>query len=275
MSAGVACLCVNDALGKALGESYPVIQVLFLRNLIAFPIICLLLLKLGGRPAFRSHRPVAHVARAALWLGAAMMFFSSFQYLGLAEATALAFIAPILLTALSALVLKEHVGWRRWSAVLVGFVGVLIVVRPGTSTFQTAALLPIATAFFYAVLMISARWVDPRESMWTLMLYQVGIAMILSAMIVPFIWVDVRSEHIGLFLAIAFFGTAGMTLITQAFRFASASLLAPFDYAALVWATLFGWFFWGELPDLVTYLGSAVIVASGLFIIFREHQLEN
>lgn len=272
MCIGVACLCVNDAIAKTLTAEYSAAQILFLRNLIALPFAVLVVLKFGGRKALRSHRPMMHLLRGAIWLCAAMLFFTGLKFLGLAEATALIFVAPVFITALSALLLKEQVGWRRWVAVLVGFVGVLIVVRPGGSTFQMASLLPVSTALFYALLMISARWVDPRESVWTLMLYLVGAGAVLAAVLMPFVWVPFRLEDAGLFVGIAFFGTAGVTMMTQAFRFAPASVVAPFDYTALIWATVLGWIFWAEVPDLATFLGAGVIIASGSFIVWRERR---
>jgi len=274
MCVAVACLCVNDAFGKTLAVDYSPFQILFLRNLIAFPFAVLIALKLGGPRALVSHRPAAHLLRGLIWVAAAATFFTSLTFLGLAEATALVFAAPVFVTALSALVLKEHVGWRRWSAVLAGFLGVLIVVRPGSGTFQLASLLPVATAFLYATLMISARWVDPRESVWTLMLYLVGAGALLCAPALPFVWVEVRPQDIWLFVGIALFGTAGVTLMTQALRLVPAVVIAPFDYTALIWATALGWLIWNEIPDLATYFGAGVIILSGLFIVFRERQLD-
>jgi len=274
MSIGVASLCVNDAIAKTLTEGYSPIQILFLRNIIALPFAMLIALKLGGRDALVTHRPWAHLLRGVLWLIAATLFFTSFIHLGLAEATALIFVMPVFVTAISALVLREDVGWRRWTAVLVGFAGVLIIVRPGGETFQAASLLPVTTAFFYALLMLSARWVDARESVWTMMLYLVGAGALLSAFVMPLVWVPPRLEDIWLFLGLALFGTAGITLMTQAFRFAPAAVVAPFDYTALLWATLLGYLFWSEIPDVATYLGAAVIIASGVYIVWRERNLE-
>ncbi|PVB62769.1 DMT family transporter [Labrenzia sp. 011] len=274
MCVGVACLCVNDAIAKTLTAGYHPLQILFVRNAIALPIAILIALKMGGAAALQSHRPAAHLLRGCIWLGAATLFFTGLSLLELAEATALIFAAPIFVTALSALLLREQVGWRRWLAVLVGFLGVLIVVRPGSGTFQAASLFPVATAVLYAFLMISARWVDPRESVWTLMVYLVGAGGLLSALLVPFVWVDLRLEDAWLFVAIALFGTAGITMMTQAFRFAPAAVVAPFDYSALIWASLFGWLIWDEIPDMATYIGAAVIILSGLFIVLRERQLE-
>ncbi|WP_417434068.1 DMT family transporter [Hoeflea sp.] len=272
MCVGVACLCVNDALAKTLTAHYSPFQIQFLRNLIALPFAILIAHRIGGTAALRSHRPLAHLMRGGLWVGATFLFFTSITYMGLAEATALIFVAPLFITALSALLFREHVGWRRWLAVLVGFAGVLIAVRPGTSAFQTVSLLPVATAFVYALLMLSARWVDSRESVWTLLLYMTGTGALISLFIMPFIWTPVRFQDLWLFGAIAIFGTAGMTMMTQAFRLAPAVVVAPLDYSAIIWATLLGWMFWNEIPDALTFAGAAVIIASGVFIIWREHR---
>lgn len=272
MCVGVACLSVNDAIAKTLTAEYSAVQILFLRNLIALPAAIALAVRMGGMSALRSHRPAAHLVRGVLWLCAATLFFTGLRHLGLAEATTLVFAAPVFITALSALLLKESVGWRRWTAVIVGFVGVVVVVRPGSEAFQPAALYPVATALFYAALMISARWVDPRESVWTLMLYLVGAGALLGGILSPFVWTAIRPGDLWLFFGIALFGTAGMTLMTQAFRFAPAAVIAPFDYTALVWATALGWLIWNEVPDLATYLGAGIIILSGLFIVFREQK---
>ncbi|MBU2486601.1 MAG: DMT family transporter, partial [Alphaproteobacteria bacterium] len=132
----------------------------------------------------------------------------------------------------------------------------------------------VATAFVYALLMLSARFVDSRESVWTLLLYMTATGALISLFIVPFIWVPLRSEDLWLFIAIAIFGTAGMTMMTQAFRLAPAVVVAPLDYTAIIWATLLGWIFWTEIPDALTFVGAAVIIASGVFIIWREHRAE-
>lgn len=270
MCVGVACLSTNDALAKFLVAEYSPLQILFLRNIIALPFAILLTLKMDGPGALRSRRPVAHLLRGILWIAATLLFFTSVFYLELAEATALIFVAPLFITAISAAFLREQVGPRRWIAVSVGFVGVLIVIRPGTEAFQPVSLLPVLTAFIYALLMLGARWVDPRESVWTMLLYLTGTSALLSAFIVPFVWQPVRPGDLWFFAAIALFGTAGMTMMTQAFRLVPATIVAPLDYTGLVWATAFGWLIWNEVPDRMAFLGAAVIIASGLYIIWRE-----
>ncbi|MCC4238719.1 DMT family transporter [Thalassospira povalilytica] len=272
MCAGVALLCVNDALAKGLMDHYSPIQIIFMRNSIALPVATLLAIKMVGFGGLRSNRVGVHFMRTIIWITATIMFFTSIHLMGLAEATALAFVAPLFITAISS-VLIARVGWRRWLAVMVGFIGVLVIVRPGAATFEPVSLLPVATAFTYALLMLSARLLDARESMWTLLFYLSFTSTILSGAVVWYFWTPIRVEDIGLFIAIAFVGTGGMTMITQAFRVADAPTVAPFDYTALVWATGLGWFFWGETPDLLTFVGAAIITASGIFIIFREKRM--
>lgn len=270
MAIGVASLCVSDAVAKTLTQHYAPIQIMFLRNLIALPFAVLIAWRMGGPDALRSRTPMAHLLRGILWIGATVLFFTSIRYLGLAEATALIFVAPLFITAISAMFLKEQVGWRRWSAVLLGFVGVLVIVRPGTAAFEMVMLLPVATALVYALLMLSARFVDSGESVWTLLLYLTGAGAVLSAALLPFFWQTVRPEDLWLFAGIALFGTAGMTLMTQAFRLAPAAVVAPLDYTALIWATALGWLFWNEVPDSVTFAGAGIIILSGIFTILRE-----
>jgi drug/metabolite transporter (DMT)-like permease len=274
MCGGIACLSVNDAIAKTLTDSYAPVQILFLRNALALIPAFLIAFSVGGTAALISHKPMAHLIRGIFWTCAAIMFFLGLRHLGLAEATTLVFAAPIFIIALSSVLLKEQVGWRRWSAALVGFIGVLVVVRPGSATFQMVALFPVGTALFYDLLMIGSRWVDPRESTWTVMLYLVGAGALISGILSPFYWVPIRLEDIWLFLGIALFGTAGMTMITQAFRFTSASVVAHFEYTGLLWATALGWLIWQDVPDVATFLGAGIIVISGLFIIFRERQME-
>ena len=269
MCVGVACLSANDAIAKILTSGYSPLQILFLRNVIALPFTVGIALFMGGRAALRSHRPAAHLLRGGLWVGATMMFFTSFIYLPLAEATALIFVAPFFITLISALFLGEDVGWRRWLAVLAGFLGVLVIIRPGGAAFQLISLLPVATALVYALLMLSARWVDRRESVWTLLVYLTGTGALLSALIVPLVWVPLRAGDLWLFAGVALFGTAGMTMMTQAFRLAPAVIVAPLDYTGLLWATLFGWLIWRESPDAIMIFGAAIIVASGVITIRR------
>ncbi|MGH6914499.1 MAG: DMT family transporter [Geminicoccales bacterium] len=267
---GVVCLVVNDALAKWLTAHYGPLQIVFVRNLLAMPMIAAIVLSIGGRAALRSRHLWIHALRALLLVGGSYTFFLGLRALPLAEATSLIFAAPIFITALSVPLLREHVGWRRWAAVAAGFAGVLVIVRPGAAAFQPASVLVVATAVFYALVMISARWIDRGEDVWTMMFYVVLFPMLFSGLIVFTAWQTPQLPHLPFFLGMAVFGTLGMTLISQAFRLAPAAIVAPFDYTALIWASLLGWLVWGEIPGVWTYAGAAVIIASGIYIVVRE-----
>ena len=268
--AGVAFLVGNDAVAKILTDRYPPIQIVFLRNLIAAPIIAALIFGIFGPQALRSNHLRLHALRGLIMATGAWLYFTGLIYLPLAEATALVFSAPIFITALSVPLLGEHVGWKRWSAVLLGFVGVLVIVQPGGATFQMAAVLPVGTALCYAVFMISARWIERGERLWTMMLFAMFFPMIYAAPMAIVYWEPIQRNDIGLFLAIAAFGSLGLALIGQAFRLAPAALVAPFDYTALIWATGLGWLIWKDIPGVTTIAGAAIIVLSGVIILLRE-----
>jgi len=128
----------------------------------------------------------------------------------------------------------------------------------------------LVTAMVYALVMISARWIGRGEGMWTMMFYLMLFPTLISGLIVPLTWQPLQMSHLPLFLAMAVFGALGMALISQAFRLGEAAVVAPFDYTALIWASLLGWLLWGEIPGLWTYAGAAVIIASGIYIVLRE-----
>ncbi len=275
--AGIACvvggiffLTLSDANAKWLGASYNPLQILFLRALIALPFVATLAFWLGGRRVLRTAHPGLHLIRGAINVVSAYCFYLGLRLLPLAEATAIAFAAPLFVTALSVLILKERVDAKRWLAVLAGFAGVLIVVRPGTDAFQAATLLPLVTALLYAVMMITARGIGRGEGMLTTTLYIVLGQLVCSAVALPWVWVAPALDDLPYFGAVALFSTLGLALITQGFRIGPASVVAPFDYTGLIWATILGWIFWREAPDAYAYLGALFIAGSGVYIAVRE-----
>ncbi|CAB3871881.1 hypothetical protein LMG26689_03027 [Achromobacter animicus] len=276
-AAGIACvaggiffLTLSDANAKWLGASYNPLQILFLRALIALPFVTALALWLGGRRVLRTTHPGLHLTRGAINVVSACCFYLGLQALPLAEATAIAFAAPLFVTALSVLILKERVDGKRWLAVLAGFAGVLIVVRPGTQAFQAATLLPLTTALLYAVMMITARGINRAEGMLTTTFYIVLGQLVCSAIGLPWVWRAPAMDDLPYFGGVALFSTLGLALITQGFRIGPASVVAPFDYTGLVWATILGWIFWREAPDAYAYLGAVFIAGSGVYIAVRE-----
>ncbi|OZI74916.1 DMT family transporter [Bordetella genomosp. 12] len=268
--AGIFCLTLSDAQAKWLSASYSPIQILFLRALIAAPVVLVLAASLGGRRSLRTRHPGIHLLRGAINIISASCFYLGLSYLPLAENTAIAFAAPLFVTALSVFVLKERVDGRRWLAVAAGFAGVLVIVRPGSASFQVAALLPLVTALLYAVMMITARAIGHGEGMLTTMFYIVAGQLVCSAVAIPWFWHTPHLADLPLFAGVALFSTLGLTLITQGFRIGPASVVAPFDYTGLLWATLLGWLIWGEKPAFSATLGAVFIAGSGLYIAWRE-----
>jgi len=270
MIAGIAAFAVMDATIKWLTAVYPVPQVIALRSWFGLPILLWLGLRAGGLATLRTRRPLLHAGRYLLVLLLSLCFFWALSMMKLVDAITIAFAAPIIITALSVPILREAVGLRRWIAIGVGFCGVLIILRPGTGVFQWAALAALGGALFYALLMINTRACKRTESTAALMLYpQIGISLTGLAM-VSWFWVTPTLLDLALFAFAGLFGSIGVMCLTHAFRLAPAAAIAPFEYTALVWATLLGYLVWGELPDGITLLGASIIIASGLYIIYRE-----
>ncbi len=274
MCAGVLFLATNDAIVKWLVTRYDPFQIVFVRSLIALPIIVTLVCLIESPKALRSARLPIHALRGVLGVGASFAFILSLKSLPLAEATALVFASPLVVAGLSAPLLKEHVGWARAAAIVVGFIGVLIIVQPGAATFQVASLLAVGASVLYALVMLSARWIDKRDSIWTMMLYMTLFAALLSAFTVFTAWPTPEFADLLLFVGTAVAGTLGLTLISQAFRMAPAAVVAPYDYTALIWASFLGWMIWGVVPGLWTYVGAAVIIAGGTYLIYSEPNSE-
>lgn len=270
MCAGVAFLVMSDAAAKLLLAAYDPLQILFVRSLVAAPVMLALVLRFDGARALRSPHLGLHALRGLLYIGAVAAFYASLQSLSLAVATSLIFTAPLFITAFSALILKDRIRWHHWAAVLAGFAGALIVIRPGGDTFQAAALFALAAAAIYAVMMISARWIGTGDSYRTMTFYLTLFPGLYSSFVLFTPWPALAPGDPWLFAATALCGTLGVSLISQAFRMGPAPVVAPFDYTALVWASLLGWLIWGTVPDVWVYAGAAVIIASGIYLILKD-----
>jgi drug/metabolite transporter (DMT)-like permease len=270
MLAGAFCLSSMDALAKWLGADYSLVQVVFFRSLFALPPVLLLARMTGGLRTLRTRRPGLHLFRGVVMGVSVFAFFQGLRYMPLAEAWAVVFAAPLLITALSPLVLGESVGWRRWLAVLTGFAGVLLIVRPGLGTFQPASLFPLAAAGAYAINFLLSRKYAAEENTAVNVLYISLVPMIGTAVLLPVSWTPAPLGDIGLFVAMGTLGGLAMLFLTQAFRVAPAPVVAPFDYSAMIWAVLWGWVVWRDWPDAWTWAGAALIVGAGLYVGHRE-----
>jgi len=270
MLAGVAGFAVMDAIIKWLTADYPVPQVVALRSWFGLPLLCMLALREGGLPALRTRRPLVHIGRYSLVLILSFSFFWGLSQMKLVDAIAISFAAPIFIAVFSVLLLKEPVGLHRWVAIGVGFCGVLVMLRPGMGVFQWASLVVLGSVVAYALLMITTRAFKSTESTAALMLYpQLGISLT-GIVIAPLFWVTPNLGDLGLFVLAGLFGSVGVVCLTHAFRLAPVATVTPFEYSALIWATLLGFLLWDELPDSYTLIGASIVISSGLYIIYRE-----
>jgi drug/metabolite transporter (DMT)-like permease len=272
MLAGAGVLSMTDAAGKWSVASYPLIELNFVRSIFAVAVLVPILWRTEGAAGWRTRRPWPHVGRGILLVLLAYGWFFALKFMHLADATAIGLCAPLFMTALSVPLLKEHVGWRRWGAVLVGFGGMLLIVRPGSAVFQPVSLLPVGAAFGYALYMVTNRVLSVTESMTTLTLIPQLAVLVVSAALVPFVWVTPTWAGFGAMALTGLAAGVGHLLLTVAFRHAPASLLAPLDYTALIWAIGYGWLLFGTLPDRTVLAGMALIVGAGLFIVWRARR---
>jgi len=277
LAASIACicvgaflLCINDALAKRLGAAYPVAEIVFFRMLFALPPILLIGLVAGGSGGFATRRPLVHLGRGLLAVIGTFTFFLGLTLLPLAETTAIAYTAPLFVTLLAGPLVGEHPRARQWLATLAGFAGVLLVVQPGSSAFSVAAAAPLTTALAYALMMLSARRLGRSETIWASMFYATAVPLALSAAVLPFFWQPPALADLPWLAAMGLCGGAAMTLITQAFRIGKAAIVAPFDYTGLIWAVIFGWTFWAEIPSGLTLLGAAGIALSGVYLAYTH-----
>lgn len=218
----------------------------------------------------RTQRPLLQVVRSLLMIGSTVTFWWALMYLPLASAVAIGFATPLLVTALSVPMLKETVGIYRWSAVVVGFIGVLVIIRPGLGVFHWAALLPLATALFYANYQIVTRLLSRSDDAMITMFWTAAGGLAVSSLVVPFHWTPLAPMEWLLVAWLGFLGTIGHFFLIRAIGYAPVSVLAPFNYLTLLWATALGFVLFGDLPDFWTVVGSAIVIGSGLFIIYRE-----
>jgi drug/metabolite transporter (DMT)-like permease len=274
MVLGIACFSAMDAAGKWVVQSASVFQLLALRSTLALLLLLLAAPAFGGRKAFQSEQPRAHLIRAGFSALAFLFFFVSVRYLPLADAVAIAFGGPFIVTALSVPILREHVDAGRWSAVAVGFLGMLLIVQPTGAGFRPAALLVIGSSFSYAMVMVLTRWMVKRSSSGeraiTFLIYTFAVQSLVGwAFALPG-WSTLSRLDVVLTGAVGVLALGGHLGITLAFQRAPASVAAPFEFTALVWATLLGFFVFGDFPALPVWLGVATIVGAGLYTLRRE-----
>lgn len=277
---GILLICVaiflfssHDAISKYLSAFYPIIMVVWVRYLVHTLLMAGYLLPQQGLRVLRAKRPGLQVARALCLIGVSLLFTTGLRYIPLAEATSVIFLAPLLVTALSVPLLKERVTRGQWVAVLLGLGGVLLIVRPGGALFTPAVLLPVSAAVCFAFYQLLTRILSRYDSPATSNFITGLTNTLIMSTLVPFFWsLPTTTSHGLLMLALGACGMGGHMLLTQAFRYASPALLAPFSYGQIVFAGLLGYLLFDHAPDAIGVVGIAIIVGSGLFTAYAQRR---
>ncbi len=261
-----------DALAKYVLQSYPLIQVLWGRFFFHMLFVMLAMGLAVGRHMVSNNLPL-QLLRSVLMCVTTVLFFTGLQSTPLATASTIMFLSPILVTVLAIPLLGEQVGPRRWAGVVVGFIGAMIVVRPDVSGLSLGSLCLLSAAFTNALYQIMTRKVRLNDDPMTTLFYTAIVGAVVMSVAVPFHWTPPTFSDWGLLMCLGIAGGLGHLCLIRAFRSAPASLVAPFGYTSLLWATVFGYALFDSLPDRWTLIGAALIIGSGLLIFYREHKI--
>ncbi len=272
MTIAVALIAVQEALAKYLGESLPMLQVIGARYFgHLFLMIIIFMPKHGLRP-FRAKRPLMQISRSILLLIDTALFFFSLKFISLMEATAIFFCVPILVVIFSIPILKEQVGWRSIIAILIGFIGMIIIIRPGSNIIAFGALLTFGAAICAALFNITTRKLTNEDPLAVTMIYTAFVGAVILSIITPFVWQNpvIWQEWLAL-AVIGLFGGAAHSAMIAAHSFAAASSIVPFMYSQIFWAIGLGYLFFGALPDQYSLLGAVIVIISGIYLLHRYH----
>lgn len=262
----MSLLAVSDAAAKWLAPRYPVGEIIFVRSLVGLPIAALLVALTLGKAGFRTRRPAGHLARTVLMVAAWGTFIVALRELPLADAYTIAFAAPLFMILIGRFGLRESVDRARWWAVLLGFAGVVIVLRPSGTGLGAAPAAALLTAVTYALSAVFSRYLSATENSLTMLFYYMAISAGILAFGIPWYSEPLRPVDLPVFAASGIAGTMGHWCMAQAFRYGELSLLAPFEYLSLLWALAFGYWIWDDVPNPVVLVGAALIIASGIAI---------
>jgi drug/metabolite transporter (DMT)-like permease len=269
MLLGTFLFSVNDALGKWMLVTYTVGQMLLIRSIAALFVLSPFIARDGLAPFRAAPRPGLQVLRVLLSTAEVAMFFWAVSYLPLADTVAFYLAGPIYVTALSAIFLREKVGWRRWTAIVVGFVGVMIALQPSPATFTWPALIALAGSFFFAALMIVTRYLRGTHDV-VLASGQIGTTLVFAGVIAPFGWTAPSPGDYFLMSLLGVVAVVALMCVNRSLKLAPASVVVPYQYTLIVWAVILGWLVFGDVPTNAVLVGSGIIIAAGLFIFFRE-----
>lgn len=269
MLAAMFAFSLNDVMGKWLVATYGVAQLLLIRSAAALVMLAPAIHRAGLRTILKPTRPALHLLRAICSTAEVAFFYWAVIYLPLADTVAFYLACPIFVTLIASLFLKEQVGWRRWLAVLLGFIGVLIAVNPTGAGMGWPALIAISGTILFALLNILTR-VLAGENEVTLVSWQVGSALLFGLLVAPFRWVTPGLFDLGALALLGIISTLAHMGVNRALRFAPAAIVVPYQYTLIVWAVVFGIVFFGDWPKAHVLIGAAIIVAAGIYIFIRE-----
>lgn len=262
----------NDAIGKWLTESYSVGQLLFVRSIAALVILMPFVWRAGAGKLFAIERPWTLTLRVVLTVFDSFAFYYAVSLLPLADVMTYWLAAPIYVAAFAPLLLGEHVGWRRWAAIGFGFLGVMVALEPSTAMFTPAAVISLGGSLAFGFVLLSARSLRTAPGIAMIFWQTLGGALGGLATI-PFAWTPPPSGHWPALITLGVLAMLAHVAVNWAFKLADAATIAPLQYTQLFWAIVFGWLFFGDFPSIAKLIGAAMIIASGLFIFFRERQI--
>ena len=267
-------LPVMDGIAKYLSSDIPVLQIVWARYFFTVVITLTFMLSFFRKQLVWTSKPKLQITRGLILVVANILFFYSISIISLAKALTLAFVAPLIVTALSPFFLGELVGYRRWSAVVIGFLGSLIVIRPGFLEFNIATLAALGTGFFYGTYIIVTRKLHTADTPLLTLLITGVVGTIILSIYMPFTWVAPTSNQWFLMTGIGLCASVGHFFLILSLKYADASKLAPFSYFEIVPNILIGFYFFGDFPDGYTFLGLLIIVGSGVYVFIRESSLK-
>ena len=259
-----------DASAKYFTTELPLWVLLWGRYFFNFLFVALFFFRGAPAEIIHTRNLKGQILRSILLVSSTLTFWLALVFLPLADCVVILFVAPLLVTILAAPILGERVGRHRWTAVILGFVGVLVVMRPGFTIFNWVSVLPFVTALLYAGVQISTRILGRTEAALTTLLYSSAGGAIICTICVLFFWVTPSLQQWLVLGWLGFLGALGHYLMIKGYGLAPASLLSPFDYTTLIWATILGFVLFGDLPDTWTAIGALIIMSSGLYLIRRE-----
>ncbi len=270
MALGFALFAVADTIAKVLLEYYPPVQVVFIRMLGLFFGVNLIMIY-NFKWVRKTNNLSKQLLRGLAQAGSAVSFLIGLRTIAIADATSIAFVAPLFVIILSYFILKEPIGIRRWLAVIIGFSGTLIIIRPGFEIINLGHIFIIIAALLFALRQVISRLIASTDNPLTTAFFTAYTSVFIFALFQPLVWTPITDKnHIFLFFVFASFAGIAEFLVIKSLQIAHAVVVSPLQYTLLIWVTIFGFFIWGILPDIWTFLGAGVIIATGLYSLHRE-----